>query len=123
MRPRVAGPDVAAGIVGKRAVGQPELNLLFNADWRPAWLKSASLDLAIRHTGDMPATRDNLVELPSRTLLDIGGRYQFKVGHAPASLRVQVTNLTDEYGFDLRGSGAYDLIPGRKVSAHVAIDW
>jgi iron complex outermembrane recepter protein len=123
MRPRVDGPDVIAGVIGKRAVGQAELNLLFNADWRPTWLRNTSLDIAIRHTADMPATRDNLVELPSRTLLDLGARYQFEFRRAPATLRVQVTNLTDEYGFDLRGSGAYDLIPGRKVSGYVAVDW
>ncbi|NJO13396.1 MAG: TonB-dependent receptor [Gammaproteobacteria bacterium] len=106
-----------------RPVGQVKRTLLLNADWQPAALDKLSFDLAVRHTSRMPATRDNAVHLPARTLLDVGARYRFAVGAAPAVLRLSLTNATDEYGYDLRGSGAYDTIPGRRASAYVTVDW
>lgn len=123
MDPQVEGPDVQRGEVGSRPVGQAKRTLLLNADWQPTALDELSFDLAIRHASRTPATRDNAVHLPARTLIDVGARYRFSVGAAPVVLRLSLTNLTDEYGYDLRGSGAYDLIPGRRASAYVTIDW
>ncbi|MCI0433348.1 MAG: TonB-dependent receptor, partial [Gemmatimonadetes bacterium] len=123
MDPQVAGPDVDRGDVGSRPVGQPRRTALLNLDWRPPVMSNVSLDLAIKHTSRIPATRDNSVELPSRTTIDAGARYRFEVGRAPATLRVSLANATDEYGYDLRGSGAYDVIAGRRVSAYLTVDW
>lgn len=123
MRPRVTGEGVELGRVGRRPVGQPTRLIRFNADWRPPQLPGLSFDLGVVHTGRRPATRDNLVSLPARTLIDVGGRYAFRLGGRAASLRLSVTNLADVYGFDLRGSGAYDLIPGRVATLSLAVDF
>jgi iron complex outermembrane receptor protein len=123
MRPRVSGPDVAAGVVGERPVGQPELTLLCNLNWQPAPQSRFSFDAGARYASRAAATRANTVELPSRVLVDLGARWRFKVANAPAMLRVSIANVTDEYGYELRGSGAYDVIPGRRASAYVAVDW
>ena len=123
MRPRVSGPDVASGIVGERPVGQPELTLLCNLNWQPTPQSRLSLDAGARYVSRAAATRDNTVELPSRTLIDLGARWRFKLGSAPATLRLSIANAMDEYGYELRGSGAYDVIAGRKASAYVAVDW
>ena len=123
MRPRVSGPDVASGVVGERPVGQPELTLLCNLNWQPTPQSRLSLDAGARYVSRAAATRDNAVELPSRTLIDLGARWRFTLGSAPATLRLSIANATDEYGYELRGSGAYDVIAGRKASAYVAVDW
>jgi iron complex outermembrane receptor protein len=123
MDPKVSGPEVASGSVGERPVGQPERTLQVSADWRSPGLSGISFDVEVTHTSDMAATRGNEVELPARTLIDVGARYRFQIGRAPATLRVLLANATDEYGYDLQGSGAYDTIPGRQFSAYVTVDW
>jgi iron complex outermembrane recepter protein len=122
-RPRVRGEAVALGEIGETPIEQPERTLKANVEWRPAALEAFSFDAGVTHTGAVPATTDNRVELPSRTLVDLGGRYRFVAGRAPAVLRVAITNVFDEYGYDVRGSGAYDVISGRLVTVYVTIDW
>ena len=119
----VTGEGVRLGRVGERPVGSTPTTLLFSADWTPDALGGASLDLGVSHSGDIVATRDNRVEIPARTTFDLGMRYPVKFGDQAATLRAQVTNLTDEDGFDLRGSGAYDIIPGRVFSISLAADF
>ena len=122
-RPRVTGEGVALGRLGKLPVGQAARKADLNLDWRPPVLEGLSLDMNVSHSGQIISTRDNLVAIPSRTLVDVGGRYAFKLGNAPASLRISASNLFDTYGFDLQGSGSYDLIDGRVISARLAVDF
>lgn len=123
LRARVTGEGVALGRVGPRPLGQPARNLQLNLDWRPPLLDGLSLDLGVTHLSNRAATRDNRVALPARTLVDIGARYRFDLAGNPASLRLRIANLFDVYGFDLRGSGAYDLIPGRVLNSSLAVDF
>ncbi|MDP9421868.1 MAG: TonB-dependent receptor [Pseudomonadota bacterium] len=123
LRARVIGEGVELGRVGRHPIGQAARNLQLNLDWRPPWIDGLSLDVSATHWSRRAATRDNLVFLPARTLVDLGGRYRFKLAGRPASIRVRATNLFDVYGFDLRGSGAYDTIPGRVLSGALAMDF
>lgn len=120
--PEVTGDGVRLGRLGRRPVGQTKTSLRANADWRPSALEGVSLDIGIVHTGARTATRDNKVELPSRTLVDLGARYRFKLRNAAATLRAQVTNVGDVYGLDVLSSGSYDVIPGRLGTVSLAID-
>jgi iron complex outermembrane receptor protein len=122
-RPRVTGEGVRLGRLGRLPVDQAARRVDFNLDWRPPLLDGLSLDLAIGHAGRIIATRDNQVAIPARTLVDLGGRYQFKLGDKPASFRLSVGNIFDVYGFDLRGAGAYDLIDGRIATARLTVDF
>jgi iron complex outermembrane receptor protein len=122
MEPEVSGPDVREGLVSSRPVGQPKRTLLLNADWRPPLLSGLSFDVGVRHVTDMPATRDNSVTLPARALVDLGARYRFNLRSVPAALRLSVMNITDEYGYELKGSGVYDVIPGRHATAYLTLD-
>lgn len=122
-RPRVTGEGVALGRLGKLPVGQTARRVDLNLDWRPPLFDGLSVDVNVSHSGRIIATRDNLVSIPSRTLIDLGGRYAFKIGDAPASLRVSASNVLNSYGFDLQGAGAYDLIDGRRVGVRLAVDF
>ncbi|MEZ0472814.1 TonB-dependent siderophore receptor [Luteimonas salinilitoris] len=123
MRPRVHGEDVDADRVGERPVGLAERQFDLNVDWRPPGMEGVSLDLGVSHIGAMPATRDNRVELPAHTLVDLGGRYKFRLAGRNASFRVSIRNVFDEYAFDLRGAGTYHFIPGRLASAYLTVDF
>ncbi|NJS15543.1 MAG: TonB-dependent receptor [Sphingopyxis sp.] len=122
-RPRVTGEGVRLGRLGRLPVDQAARKVDFNVDWRPPMLEGLSLDLSVSHSGPIVATRDNLVSIPERTLVDVGARYAFKLGDNAASIRVSASNLFDAYGFDLQGAGAYDLIDGRRVSARLVVDF
>jgi iron complex outermembrane recepter protein len=122
MRPRVTGEGVRLGRVGRRPIGQPARNLQGNIDWRPPWLDGLSLESNVTHLSRRAARLDNRLFLPQRTLVDVGARYRFKLADNDATLRVRVTNLFNVYDFDLRGAGAFDLIPGRVAFVSLATD-
>lgn len=122
-RPRVTGEGVRLGRVGARPVGLTGRNIEVNVDWRPPWQPGLSFDMSVSDSGAITATVDNRVAIPPRTLVDLGGRYRFKLGDNPATLRLALSNMFDAYGFDLRGAGAYDIIPGRVVSAYLSVDF
>jgi iron complex outermembrane receptor protein len=119
--PRVTGAGVALGRVGRRPVGIATRSLDVNADWRLP-LDGLSVDAGVSNTGRVPATLDNRVSIPSRTLVDLGARYRFRAGGHDVTFRGEVHNIGNVYGFALEGAGAYDIIPGRVVSAYVTVD-
>lgn len=121
--PEVTGEGVRLGRLGPKPVGQAARKIDFNLDWRLPIPKEVSLNVAVAHSGKIPSTRDNVVSIPARTLVDLGGRYNFKLGQNRASLRVSVTNAFNEYGFELRGAGSYDIISGRVVSTRLVVDF
>ena len=122
LRPRVTGEGVALGRVGPRPVGAINRRVEFNADWRPPMLAGLSLDISASHQSAQTATRNNNVVIPARTLVDLGGRYSFRLAGNAATLRVAVSNIFDVQGFALRGAGAYDIIENRLLSAYLTVD-
>lgn len=123
LRPRVTGDGVSLGRVGRRPVGVADSFIDLNVDWQIPWSSAVSLDFGVARTGAIPATRNGLVRLPARTTVDLGGRYRFRLGGRAAVLRLSVSNLTDEDGFELRGAGSYALAAGRTVSAYLTADF
>lgn len=122
-QPRVTGEGVALGRLGRLPVDQPSRKIDLNLDWRLPWVEGLSFDLAVGHNGRIIATRDNLVVIPARTLVDLGARYAFKLGDKPATFRLSASNLFNTDGFELQGAGAYDLIDGRRVNARLVVDF
>jgi iron complex outermembrane recepter protein len=120
--PKVSGEAVDSGRVGSRPVGAIGQRLEFSADWRPPMLPGVSFDTRLAYRSAETATVSNKVEIPGRTQVDIGGRYRFKLAGNGALFRVQVSNLFDVQGFDLRGAGAFGPIPGRLVQGYLTVD-
>ncbi|WP_017666925.1 TonB-dependent receptor [Sandarakinorhabdus sp. AAP62] len=121
--PKVTAPGAAPGLIGERPVGAISQRVEFSADWRPPFAPGFSFDTRIAYRSSETATVSNSVAIPARTIVDLGGRYRFKLAGNNALLRVQVTNLFDVEGYDLRGAGAYGPIPGRLAQAYVTIDF
>ncbi len=121
--PKVSAPGAAPGRIGERPVAAIGQRFELSADWRPGFAPGLSFDARLAYRSSETATVSNLVAIPARTIIDLGGRYRFRLAGNNALLRVQVTNLFDVEGYDLRGAGAYGPIPGRLAQAYVTIDF
>ena len=120
--PKVTGEAVRLGRAGARPVGISNRQINLDVEWRVPGLAGFALTGAVAHQGPIPATTDNLVSIPARTLIDFGARYQFKLAGKSATLRVTAANVLDTYGFDFRGSGTFDLIAGRVIGGYLTVD-
>ena len=86
-------------------------------------LRGLQLDVGISHRGKQPATTDNLVFLPPRLNLNLGGRYGFKLGDRSASLRVQVQNALDNNVPPTFAPGIYAPRGARQVLGFLTVDF
>ena len=121
--PRVTGDAVTRGLVGRQPVGAIGQRFEVAADWRPGIVDGLSFDMRMSYRSPEIATVNNLVSVPVRTIVDLGGRYRFKLAGNEAVLRVQASNLFDQQGFELRGAGAYTVLPGRVTQAYLTVDF
>jgi len=86
--------------VGSFALNQARFLTTTNVNYK--FPRSAfSADIAITHFGSYPASLDDVAQGPAATLVALGGRYHFRILGAPATLRVQVQNLTNAYFWNL----------------------
>ncbi|MBB6426896.1 TonB-dependent siderophore receptor [Sphingopyxis sp. JAI128] len=118
----IAGTEVAAGAIGQRPIGTPSRTLAANVDYRLPAVPSLSVDVALQHAGRRYADAANDVRVPSRTLVDVGIRYRFRVAKLPAVVRLQATNLFDVYGWDVEGNNAFAYIQSRRLTARLVVD-
>lgn len=123
MKPRVTGEAVVSGRVGRKPLGQSAAILRGNANYKLPFLAGVSLDVAASWFSERAASRDNLVTLDPYMLLDVGARYQFKLGRSPATFRVQMQNVTDTFAWSVVGSNSYGLMDKRRINAFLAVDF
>jgi iron complex outermembrane recepter protein len=123
MRARVDGPDVDAGRIGPKPVGQPDRSLRFNVFYRLPIPEGLSFDAGILHVGERNASSDNRISAPAYTTLDLGARYQFTFNDWPATLRLQVTNVFNAYNWRVIASNTFRTSDPRSISATLAVDF
>ena len=63
---------------------------------RPGWTDYRST-CATRITAAGPADRLNRFYIPARHVVSVGGRYRFRIGDAPATLRAQIASITNHF--------------------------
>jgi len=119
---RVVRDPTALGNIGPRPVALPGHFLNLNMNWRTPILDGLSLDAAMSQRTSVPSTTDNLVSLPPRAVVNLGGRYRFKLAKKNATLRLQVANVFDNRGFNIAGPGVYGANNGRFITGYLAID-
>jgi iron complex outermembrane recepter protein len=98
---KVIGPNLRAEGVGSIALNQARFTGTVNASYKFPSLPAFSADMAILHFGPYPASLDDVAQASAGTLVTLGGRYRFKILGAPATLRLQVQNLTNVYFWNL----------------------
>ncbi len=119
----VVGPGLAAEGVGHVAFGQPHIQSVIDADYVfPAW-PSLSVDLSVVYFGTSEASVNNSFDNPAQTLVNVGGRYKFKVFRNPASLRVQIQNLTNFYFWNMTYTPGFSQYPPRTLYAYLTADF
>lgn len=123
MRPRVSGPAVRARLIGDEPVGQTERTVRVNLNYRLPLLHGVSLDAGMLDTASRVAASDNRVSAPALTTFDVGARYRFSIAAVPATLRLQVKNVANAYGWRVMGDRAFRTGSPRAGSATLAVDF
>lgn len=105
MSPQVAVASAAVG-VGSAPVSQARRILQLALDYRLTVWPRLSLDTTATQLGRMPVRLDDGAYNPTQTIVNVGARYRFSIAGYPATLRVQVQNVTNQrvwYVYDLSG--------------------
>lgn len=118
---RVSGEAVDLGLIGKKPLTSIERNSFAAIDYR---LPDSpfSIDATLESTGDRVANSENTLEVPPRAVLALGGRYRFKIGDKQATLRAQVSNIFNNYGFGVGGGGLLVYNLPRRFQINLAAD-
>jgi iron complex outermembrane receptor protein len=98
---KAIGPNLQAEGVGSFVLNQARFTTTINANYKFPQRPALSADIAITRFGSYPASLDDAAQGPPATLVALGGRYRFKILGAPATLRMQVQNLTNAYFWNL----------------------
>jgi iron complex outermembrane receptor protein len=125
----VSGEAVDLGIIGPKPVGTAGRIVRANLDYRLPFFEPLSVDLGITHLAGRIASTLEYAELEGRqlmteprTTIDIGARYRFNAGATPATLRAQITNLFNVYGWDVSASSSFRFSDARRFLLTLAAD-
>ncbi|WP_447755310.1 hypothetical protein [Sphingopyxis fribergensis] len=125
----VSGEAVDFGIIGPKPVGTTARIVRANFDYRLPFFTPLSVDLGITSQTKKVASAFEFVELGGKQLMtgplttvDIGVRYRFETSFAPATLRAQVTNLFDAYGWNVSSNSSFKFNDTRRFLITLATD-
>ncbi|WP_151025731.1 TonB-dependent receptor domain-containing protein [Bacillus licheniformis] len=119
-KPRVNNVTETNEVIGVRPVAQSDYIAQLSFDYGIPWIENFSFDGGINYQSSQAATVENNVTIPSYTTIDLGARYKFNIGKNPSLLRIQATNITNQYSLYILGSGAYETIDKRGISASIS---
>jgi iron complex outermembrane receptor protein len=126
----VSGEAVELGIIGRKPVGTTGRTIRANFDYQLPFFDPLSVDLAVSHQAGKIASAREYTELGGRqsmtepvTTFDLGARYRFRAGGAPATLRAQVTNLFDVYNWNVSANAGFRFIDNRRFLLSLAADF
>ncbi len=77
----------------------------------------------MQFTGKRAVSPDNELVAPADLLVNVGSRYRFEMGKLPATLRLQLSNVFDEYSWIVFGSGGLKRTPPRRFDATLSVDF
>ena len=124
LRARVSGSTVDQGLIGEIPAGTTPRLLRLNLQYGPKSWHGLSVDGQVEHKSAQPANRLNTFKKPATNNINIGGRYQFTLFDRPASLRVQVLNVANEFSWSVNGaSGFLTLGDPRRYTARFSVDF
>ena len=125
----VSGEAVDLGVIGPKPVGTTGRTIRANFDYRLPFFDPLSVDLGITNQASQVASVLEYAELGGRqlmtepqTIFDVGARYRFKLGGAPATLRAQITNVFDVYRWKVGGNSSFRFIDERRFLFTLAAD-
>lgn len=119
---KLSGDAVDSGLVGRKPLASFGRLSTAVLDYRPTFAPAISVDLVVESTSDRVASVDGKLVIPARAIASVGGRYRFKLGKAPATLRVQLANIGNKYGWANGSSGIYLYNLPRRLTATLTTD-
>jgi iron complex outermembrane receptor protein len=121
---KVIGPDLRAEGVGTVAFNQTRILSSINASYQLPRLPAVSADISVFSFGRYPASLDDVAQGAAGTLINLGGRYRFTIAGAPATLRLQIQNLTNLYFWNLGfGGPGFSQYQPRAVFGYLTADF
>ena len=128
MQPRVVGPAVDAGQIGRRPVGTPSIYARLDANYRTDIFGGLTPTLSVVYTGSRavgsrPRADGSQLMLPGAATVDVGARQQFKIGKVAASVRVVVQNVFDKPAWKVAGDNTLTIDERRRMTATLAADF
>ncbi len=121
--PKISGPEVVAGSIGKRPVGSFKRRSIVNLDWKPKGQEAWSFDLAFESFSSETGNSRNDFVAPSRETVGIGTRFRFRLGGTKFLLRGQMTNVFNDYGWKVSSSGGFTYTLPRTAVLNLAADF
>ncbi|MGH8199577.1 MAG: hypothetical protein ACREVO_04330 [Steroidobacteraceae bacterium] len=118
----IVGPDLAAEGVGPVALGQPRLQYSASVNYTIPWWSVASLDLSANHFGQAPSSVDNRIYVPAITVLNIGGRYRFRIFGRNSTFRLEIQNVSETSVWTAAYTPGYFLTSPRTIFAYLTTD-
>lgn len=125
----VSGEAVDLGTIGPRPVGTTGRTIRANFDYRLPAFQQLSVDFGLNHQAGKVASTLEFAELGNRQLMteplttfDVGARYRFQAGGAPATLRAQITNVFNAYGWNVSPNTAFSFTEARRLMLSLATD-
>lgn len=118
---QVSGPIVDAGLIGAKPVGKARSYSMASIDYAIAGTR-VSLDALLESISGTKGDTANTIDVGGRTVLHLGGRYRFTLFDKPATLRMQLNNVFDRFGWVVQGSGVYAYNAPRRFTVYVAAD-
>jgi len=113
--PKVTGPLVDAGLVGRRAAGIS--SFVANASVERQIAAGWSMDAQFTYSGARWADTANTFRIPAMPTLSLGARRRFELGGQPAQFRILASNVTGTDGYVATPSGLLWPINPRTVRA------
>jgi iron complex outermembrane receptor protein len=104
VNPQVRMPGIS-GTSERRPVGVPTRRSQVNVNYSLPMLAGLSLDGRMNHTGGTVVTADGSIGLPDQFSIDLGARLPFRAWSSSCVLRFQVTNVLDEFIWQVDTNG------------------
>lgn len=123
LKARTEGQNVTAGLIGAVPLGRFPHIMRLNLQYSPKTWNGFALDTQIENVSSRFADLLNRVRAPSYTTINVGGRYAFRVGDNPATLRVQVQNITDEFAWSVSQTASFAPIDQRRFVVSLTTDF
>lgn len=115
----ISGPEV----VGDKPVGTVGRRIEASFNYDIAAVPGLSAGGYVTHYGNWIASRDNVLLVPSRTVLDLNIRYRFDRWGARHRIRIGLGNVFNTYGWRVNGDGGFQYNGKRRVSLTLTSDW
>jgi len=122
LKARISGFTVDQGTIGEVPISTFPRVLTLNMQYGPASWMGISIDADIENGADHFADRLNTFKIPGATTLNIGGRYRFKLGESPATLRLRVQNVTNNYDWHVHADW-FHPVGQRRYTAQMSVDF